>query len=385
MKKMAIIGAGYLAKEIAIKAKQLNVYTICFAWDVNAIAKECVDKFVDVSIFETEKILLICKQEKINGVIATTEITVPVCSYIAKELKLNSLDYELSKVVTNKYLNRQKADTVKELKQPKYLKFKELYDLEYGKFSFPLILKPLNLSGKRGVIVVKNSEQITDSYNYVRKFTNDEILAEEYLDSGNEYSVESLSFHGRHYIIQITKKITSGPPHCVELGHIQPADLSLELKGKIVKIINDLLNAIGIDNTATHTEIKIIDNDVYLIELNARAGGDRISHPLIELSTGYSYLEGMIKIALDEFEKVNFSNFLSNESGIRFVTEQTKELKSVFDVIDNYDWCYEKHIAYNSPNEIEVNCSDDVNYYIYCLTNKKDVEEYKRLLGKAYE
>lgn len=58
------------------------------------------------------------------------------------------------------------------------------------------------------------------------------IIIEGFLEGGKEYSVESLSYHGRHQVIQITEKITSGPPHCVELGHMQPALLSESLKGR---------------------------------------------------------------------------------------------------------------------------------------------------------
>ena len=43
-------------------------------------------------------------------------------------------------------------------------------------------------------------------------------------------------------------------------------------------------------NGATHTEIKIVNGDIYLIEINARPGGDHIAHPLTMLSTGYDYL-----------------------------------------------------------------------------------------------
>ena len=48
----------------------------------------------------------------------------------------------------------------------------------------------------------------------------DGVLIEQYLSGGQEYSVESLSYKGKPYIVQVTRKITSGPPRCLELGMI---------------------------------------------------------------------------------------------------------------------------------------------------------------------
>lgn len=126
--------------------------------------------------------------------------------------------------------------------------------------------------GKRGITVVSGPEQLEAAVNAA--FDADKrdggILIEEYLDGGKEYSVEGLSFEGKHQIIQITEKISSGPPHCVELGHSQPAALSPELWTAVERAIVELLNNVGIKYGPTHTEIKIRDGRVYLIELNSR-------------------------------------------------------------------------------------------------------------------
>ena len=63
MKKLAIIGASYLQEPIVKKAKQMGIYTICFAWADGATCAEICDKFYDISIIEKEQILEICKKE----------------------------------------------------------------------------------------------------------------------------------------------------------------------------------------------------------------------------------------------------------------------------------------------------------------------------------
>ena len=66
--------------------------------------------------------------------------------------------------------------------------------------------------------------------------------------------------------------------------------MSPELWTAVERAIVELLNNVGIKYGPTHTEIKIRDGRVYLIELNSRPGGDHIAYPLTELSTGYDYI-----------------------------------------------------------------------------------------------
>ena len=67
-KKLAIIGASYLQEPLVRKAKEMGLYTICFAWAEGAVCSEVCDKFYDISIVEKEQILEICQKEKINGI-----------------------------------------------------------------------------------------------------------------------------------------------------------------------------------------------------------------------------------------------------------------------------------------------------------------------------
>ena len=65
MLSIAIIGAGNMAKILATRAKELNIKSLCFAWAQGAIAKDFVDEFHDIDIFDTEKIISICKEKNV--------------------------------------------------------------------------------------------------------------------------------------------------------------------------------------------------------------------------------------------------------------------------------------------------------------------------------
>ena len=76
----------------------------------------------------------------------------------------------------------------------------------------------------------------------------------------------------------ITKKYTTGAPYFIETGHIQPAyDLSSETEQELKKLVPRILDALGIQYGASHTEVKIDKTGkIKIIETGARMGGDCI-------------------------------------------------------------------------------------------------------------
>ena len=371
MKKIAIIGGGTRAIYIADACKRLGVQSHCFSLrqGLGDVIKH-VDFFHEIDIFDIEKLLLKCKELSINGVCATTEMTLVSAAKIADALHLNCNSVQVAKDITNKYINRKKTNQTRFLLSPKFAEvscYEELLNLD---FRYPIILKPEALvGGKKGIVVVKNKGELFEAFkfthNNVKVKLNEKILVEEFIQGGQEYSVESLSYNKQHYIIQVTEKDSDQGTHCVELGHHQPACLSPALRTKVEIAIRDGLDAIGMEFGPCHSEIKILNEDIYLIEFNARPGGDHISWPLVELSTGYPYIEGVVKIALDEFEPIDVSQLQKRFSGIYYVTEQTKYLKPVFDICEKFPWCWEKHFVSDNLEELTHNDIEHTNYFIY--------------------
>ena len=87
-KKLAIIGSGRMAWIFGKNAREMGVETHCFSYDEHAIAKETVDFFHDINIMEKERVLQACKEIGIDGVVATTELTIPVAAFVASEMNL---------------------------------------------------------------------------------------------------------------------------------------------------------------------------------------------------------------------------------------------------------------------------------------------------------
>lgn len=372
MKRIAVIGSGRMAWIIGNHAHDLGIETHCFSNVEPEFIHEAFDVFHNISIFEKEKILEICKTEDIKAVLATTELTVAIAAYIADGLKTPGLPYDIARVITDKYRNRVACEELKLLHQPKFVEINAIEELETIKFGFPLIVKPTSKGGKQGITVVKDAEELREAFQYAKeKSGTNPVIIEEYLDGGKEYSVESLSCKGKHYIVQVTEKISSGPPHCVELGHRQPAELSQTMRQQVEDAVIEGLTAIGADNTTCHTEIKIIDDKVYLIEFNARPGGDHIAWPLTTLSTGYEYINGAIQIALGEFQSLDTHKLACHYAGVYFVTKQTEYLKPLFDDCEKYSWLYQKNLVSEDLQPLEHNDCYGTNSIMYYSENER--------------
>lgn len=364
MDKIAIMGSGILAKVFAERARELNIESHCFSFDRKDLACSYVDYFHEVDIFDTETITKICRENNICGVIATTELTIFPSAQVAANLNLLGNSLDVAQNITNKFKVRKKVASVRDLYQPQYCLYTdgELPQIQ----QFPVIVKPIAAGGKRGVCVANSQKDVETAVLQALPYSKvTGVLIEEFLEGGTEYSVESLSYKGNNYVIQVTQKDTSGPPHCNELGHHQPANLSDNMRKKVEHVISNMLTASGIENGPCHTEIKIIDEKIYLIEINARPGGDHITHPLTELSTGYPIISGIIWAALGKLEEHEPLNLLSIPSGIYFVTQETSFLEPIFNVCECYNWCYRKNKVSDEPSKIVFNDEDRLNYFIY--------------------
>lgn len=383
-KSIAIIGSGEMAVIIANEAKRMGIISHSFSNNPTDRVVGHSEQHHNVDIFDIDQLVFICRDFRVKGVIPTTELTVDVAAKVAHKLGLNGMPIDVSSMVTDKGFVREKASKVDSIKQPTYCIWSvgdALPDVE----SYPVVVKPTAMGGKRGVSVVGSNKELQSAIDYSienMSTSKTRIIIEGYISGGKEYSVESLSFHGSHKVIQVTEKITSGPPHCVELGHMQPAELLDKIRKKIESAIPELLAVVGVDNTASHTEIKIVGEDIYLIELNVRLGGDHIAFPLTELSTGYQYIRGAIQVAMGDYGELDTDKFEKNTCGVIFVAKQTAQFKPLFDKCEQYSWLYKKNKVSDELTEIINNQAFDTNYIIY-RSSERVPQEIKSLLASS--
>ena len=368
MKKLAIIGASYLQKPLVIRAKELGLYTICFAWEEGAVSKDICDEFYAISITEKEEIFKVCEKLKIDGITSiASDVAVPTINYIATKLKLIGNSIECSKLSTDKYLMRSEFKKFN-LPIPSFVELDINYNTnDLTDFKYPIIVKPVDRSGSKGITVLKTSEGLDKAIKHALKESfSKRVIVEEFIN-GEEISVEGISFNGKHSVITFTDKVTSNYPHFVELEHHQPSKfLNSEISEKIRLIVLKGLESLQIKNGASHSELIITkDGQIYLTEVGSRMGGDFIGSDLVKLSTGYDYLKAVIDIALGEFIFTDI--ILNSYSGVYFYSTASEHVKNEFlkykENIIRYD--FDKEVN----NQLKQS-SDRSGYFIYKSKSK---------------
>ena len=207
MKKLAIIGGGVMASYFGEACKRLNYESHYFSMLDGKVDDSKIDYFHEVNIFDKDTIVSICKDLGFEGVVATTELTVPITAYVANKLGLLGNPVEVANVITDKYRNRECIKDLPDLLSPKYIVASSIDDIYSANIPYPIILKPVSLGGKRGLTVVHNENEISLAFDYAKECFKDaepRIIVEQYLEGGIECSVESISYKGNHTVVQIT-------------------------------------------------------------------------------------------------------------------------------------------------------------------------------------
>lgn len=330
LKKIAIIGASYLQVPLIRKAKNMGLETHVFAWAAGDPGEALADVFYPISIVEKEKILEQCRRVGVSGICSiASDLAMITVNYVAEELGLTGNSLACTQITTNKHAMR-KAFEENGDPSPKSILVEEVADLDGQAFTYPVIVKPLDRSGSRGITKLESPEGLKEAIQRAKAqgFVK-RALVEEFA-TGTEYSVECISWKGHHTFLAMTRKYTTGSPHFIETAHLQPAPIEPEMLEYVQKVVFHALDSLQVEYGATHTELKINEvGEIKLIEIGARMGGDLIGSDLVEQSTGIDFVGAVIDTAMGK-EPI-LKKTVDRAAGVRFVfgPEDLKTLERV--------------------------------------------------------
>lgn len=339
-KAVLIFGVGPLQESIIGRAKKMGLYTVGIDPCADATCKDCVDAFEVVPGQDYEGHCEVVEKYGIDAIVTTaTDKPLVMMARIAEKYGFPFYSVETAQWSTDKFQMKQRfmEGGVPCAKGRLVKSVSEVEDFEY-----PIIIKPRDNSGSRGVKLCRSKEELKASMSEALEVSKlDTVLVEEFIE-GPEYSIEGLHHDGKSEVIQFTEKKTTEFPYNVELGHIQPANISEENKQKIREIVLKIGKALNFENCPSHTELKINERGIFVIETSPRLGGDYITSTITPLSTGVNLEDELLKISLGE--SINPRPNAVQYAGIRFFafqegrvvkhTPDTKFVKSWPHVVD---------------------------------------------------
>lgn len=304
MKKILIIGAGFLQDYVIQKAKNMGYFVLAVDADKNAIGFQHADRYKVIDIVDERACLEFAKQENIDGVLtAATDYGVLTASYIAQEMNIPGLNYKSAKLIKNKYLVRKKLfenhvdDTEQSYEVSKKTNIEELAE----KINYPVMVKPCDGSGSRGASRVNHKGDLQKACFYAMEGSISHRAEIETFITGKEYGAESLVINGEIHVLGIMKKWMTHPPYYAELGHAIPCGLSEDIEQKAVSCVTEAIKVLGINHGSVNMDLLITDSgNVHIIDIGARMGGNMIGPCIIPYGTGIDYMGNMLRAAVND-------------------------------------------------------------------------------------
>lgn len=376
MMKIAIIGASDFQNPLILKAKERGIETHVFAWAAGDIGEHTADFFYPISIIEKDKILDQCRIIGIDGIASIgSDLANITVAYVAKSLGLVANSIECVICSTDKHRMRRAFEEAGD-PSPRSIMVDNFDDRAADGFAYPVIVKPVDRSGSRGIVKVERPSDLPAAISVARTESfGGGVLIEEFAE-GREFSVEYLSWQGSHRFLAVTEKFTTGAPHFIEMGHLQPARIGIDDQARIRSVVEHALDTLGIQYGASHAEIKISDEgEINIIEIGSRMGGDCIGSDLVELSTGYDYVNAVIDVALGIEPLDCFVDGGCGAAAIRFVFSD--EDIRVLSELKRDNPAFIRHVS--SMGELEAPITDSskrCGFFIFASDRLETIESY---------
>lgn len=319
-----MLGGSMQQIPIIKRAKEMGLYVITCDYCPDNPGHKFADEYYNVSTTDLDAVLELAKRINIDGIVAyASDPAAPTAAYVSEKLGLPGNPYQSVKLLTEKDLFRK---FLKEhgLNCPKARGFTNYEDAlaAIGDFRFPVMVKPVDSSGSKGVVKIYGVDELKDAvaeallYSRGKRFIIEEFIVKKgYQVSGDGFSVD-----GKLVFTSYGNELYSGKGtrEYVALGEFWPSLLTEEQKNKVDEELQRLITALGMKTCAYNIEVILDDNDtVYVLELGPRNGGSYIPQ-LIKYATGVDLVDYTIWGALGmncsslkmEETKGVFSNYM---------------------------------------------------------------------------
>lgn len=304
MKRLLIIGAGFLQNYLIKKSKLMGYYTLTVDANSNAVGFSNADEWAVIDIINKEACLQYAQKNEIDGVVtAATDFGVITSAYIAEKMGLNGVSLEGAELIKNKYQVRKRLyeNHVDDTSQS----YEVCDNTDISKLTkrliYPVMVKPCDGSGSRGTSRVDTSEQLRDA---CKCAINNSITRKAEIETfiqGKEYGAETLVVNGIPYVMAIIKKWMTDPPYYAELGHAIPSGLSKKIEEKMIQCIKRAICALGVQNGAVNMDILVtLEEKIYIVDIGARMGGNLIGSHIIPIGTGIDYMGNILRNAVGD-------------------------------------------------------------------------------------
>lgn len=308
MKTLLLLG-GSRQQVVAIEAaKQCGYRTVLCDYLPDNPGQHHADAFYQVSTTDRDAILDVAISEHVDGVIAySSDPASPTAAYVAEKLSLPTNPLKAVEIMSEKHLFREHLREAnlpcpKAARLDASISVDELWE-KVRDFRMPIVIKPTDSSGSKGVTVVEEQGRVADALAHARECSrNGVLIAEEYIEKGFPRVIGGDIFvaDGEVRFWGLMACLRDEKCPLVPVGKVIPSGLSTSQWDAVRETLRQLVSSLGICFGELNVEIILDERDCpYVIELGSRAGGNMIPVQLSDAS-GVDLVKANVLCAMGE-------------------------------------------------------------------------------------
>lgn len=304
-KRLMLLGGSRYLLPVIEAAKKLQIYTITCDYLPDNFAHKFSDEYCNVSIIDKEAVLAAAKELKIDGIMSfACDPGVATAAYVAEKLGLPACGpYESVRILQNKGLFRKfLADNGFVVPVAKSYKDIATAVKEADQFNWPIIVKPTDSAGSKGVTRVDDPSQLEESIRYALSFSHsDEFIIEDFIEKkGFSSDSDGFSVDGELKFVSFSSQRfdeKADNPYTPS-AYSWPSSISKEHQEELRSEIQRLLKLLNMRTSVYNIETReSTAGKAYIMEVSPRGGGNRLSE-MLRYATGVDLITNAVRASV---------------------------------------------------------------------------------------
>ena len=304
-KKIMLLGGLRYLLPVIEAAHKLGIYVITCDYIPENIAHKYSDEYHNVSIVDKEAVLALAKELQIDGIMSfAVDPGVLTASYVQTQMGLPAFGpYESVEILQNKDKFRAFL-TEHNFVVPKAKGYATKEDAlaDASSWEFPVIVKPTDSAGSKGVSKVNNAEQMVEAIDYAFKHSiSGHIIIEDFIEKqgcssdSDCFSIDGklkfVSFSAQRFDVKAANEYTPA-------AYSWPSTMTAEQEAELTSELQRLLDLLHMQSSVYNVETRVGTNGkCYIMEVSPRGGGNRLSE-MLRLSTGVDLITASVCAAV---------------------------------------------------------------------------------------
>ena len=360
MKKVLLLGGSRYILPVIEACHKLGYKAITCDYLPDNIAHKYSDEYFNVSIIDKDAVLKLAQAQKIDGIMSfACDPGVVTAAYVAEKLGLpHSGSYESVSILQNKGKFRKfLAEHGFNVPNAKgYTSIDDaISDVDY--FNWPVIVKPTDSAGSKGVTRVDDPAKLKESIEYALSFSRcEEFIIEDFLEKkGHSSDTDSFTVNGKLEFVSFSSQRFD--ENCenpyTPSAYSWPSTISAEHEIELRNEIQRLLSLLNMRTSIYNIEVRECTNGkAYIMECSPRGGGNRLAE-MLRYATGVDLITNAVRAAVgDEIVGVEQKTYNGCWAEVILHSEKPGVFNSLWISQEIRDNVIEKDLWINSGDKV---------------------------------